>query len=98
MHQIVECFEAFESFTLLPSCVRLGYASIVIGKREEVSFCTKSHRHNWPNKVYLNELVCSFFSFLGCAIVVLCCFCFFTTIAHTFIFDVVDVVACQVFS
>lgn len=97
MHQSVECVEAFEPSAFLSSCIRLSYAGVVIGEHEEVSFCTKSYRHNRFNWVFINELVYSFCSFLRHVVVMLCYFCSLATIAYTFIFNVMDDMASQVF-
>lgn len=98
MHKIVKCFETFKSFAFSSPSIRFSNASIAISKREKVSLYSKFHGHDWSDKVYIYKLVCSFCSILGCAIIILCCFCFFIAIIYAFIFNIVDVVACQVFS
>lgn len=97
-YKIVKCFKTFKLFAFLPPSIYINNMYMVINELRKVYFYSKSYRRYLSHKIYILKLIYSFYSILGYILVLLCYFCFFRAIAYAFIFNIVDIVAYQVFS
>lgn len=84
LSKVVENLQALEPL-FFPLCgISLNDTHIIVYKREKVLLISKANRRYWTDKIDVNIPIGFCCPLLGCSIISLCGFCFFTAVADIF--------------